>query len=75
MGCTSCERFAKKYNLQFSTDIDPNKSKSKCIFVFGLNRKKKKPVPLVLNGKELPRVESAMHLGHVFHKSGTMEQG
>ena len=69
----TCERFAKKYNLQFSTDPDPNKSKSKCIFVCGLNRKKEKPVPLVLNGKELPWVESALHLGHVFHESGSME--
>ena len=39
----TCERFAKKYNLQFSTDPDPNKSKSKCIFVCGLNRKMEKP--------------------------------
>ena len=61
----TCERFAKKYNLQFSTDPDPNKSKSMCIFVCGLNRKKEKPVPLVLNGKDLPWVESALHLGHL----------
>ena len=50
----TCERFARKYKLKFSTDPDPSKSKSKCIFVCGLNRKKEKPVPLVLNGKDLP---------------------
>ena len=70
----NCERFARKYNLKFSTDPDPSKSKSKCIFVCGLNRKKEKPVPLVLNGKDLPWVESALHLGHVLHESGTMNQ-
>ena len=70
----TCDRFAKKYNLKFSTDPDPSKSKSKCIFVCGLDRKKEKPVPLVLNGKELPWVESALHLGHVLHESGTMNQ-
>ena len=70
----TCERFARKYNLQFSTDPDPSKSKSKCIFVCGLNRKKEEPVPLVLNGKDLPWVESALHLGHVLHESGTMNQ-
>ena len=27
----SCESYAKKHNLVFSTDINPNKSKTKCI--------------------------------------------
>ena len=31
-------------------------------------------VPLVLDGKELPWVESALHLGHVLHESGSMDQ-
>ena len=70
----TCERFAKKFNLKFSTDPDPSKSKSKCIFVCGSSKKKQKPVPLMLNGKELPWVESALHLGHVLHESGSMDQ-
>ena len=32
-----------------------------------------KPVPLKLCGKDLPWVESATHLGHELHESGTME--
>ena len=69
----TCERFAEKNNLQFSTDPDPAKSKSKCILVTGLRKKLEKPVPLVLNGKDLPWVASAAHLGHEFHESGTMD--
>ena len=70
----TCERFARRVNLQFSTDPDPSKSKSKCIFVCGISKRRQKPAPLTLNGKQLPWVESALHLGHVLHESGTMEQ-
>jgi hypothetical protein len=69
-----CQRFAAKNNLQFSTDPNPSKSKTKCIFVCGQAKKAPKPVPLVLDGKELPWVESALHLGHILHESGSMEQ-
>ena len=70
----TCQRFAEKNNLQFSTDPNPTKSKTKCIFVCGQARKTPKPVPLVLDGKDLPWVESALHLGHVLHESGSMDQ-
>ena len=70
----TCQRFARKCNLQFSTDPNPTKSKTKCIFVCGQARKALKPVPLVLDGKDLPWVESALHLGHVLHETGSMEQ-
>ena len=33
----TCQRFARKCNLQFSTDPNPAKSKTKCIFVCGLS--------------------------------------
>ena len=29
---------------------------------------------MVLDGKELPWVDSALHLGHILHESGSMEQ-
>ena len=69
-----CHRFALKYNLQFSTDPKPAKSKTKCIFVCGQAKKLQKPAPLVLDGKDLPWVESAHHLGHILHESGSMDQ-
>ena len=67
------EDFAARYNISFSTDPDPKKSKSKCIFIVGKRRGLAKPSPLVLCGHQLPWVESAVHLGHELHESGTME--
>ena len=70
----TCQRFACKFNLKFSTDPNPAKSKTKCIFVCGQNKKLRKPSPLLLDGKELPWVASAAHLGHTLHETGTMDK-
>ena len=70
----TCQRVAAKYNLQFSTDPNPEKSKTECIFVCGLAKPRKKPDKLILDGKQLPWVESAHHLGHILHQSGTMQK-
>ena len=70
----TCQRFATKFNLMFSTDPNPEKSKTKCIFVCGRSRNLQKPAPLFLDGKVLPWVESAAHLGNVIHESGTMDK-
>ena len=67
------EDFAGRYNISFSTDPDPKKSKSKCIFVVGKRRGLNKPAPLTLCGDQLPWVQSAVHLGHELHESGTMD--
>ena len=67
------EEFASHHNISFSTDPCPSKSKSKCIFVCGKRFRLRKPVPLVLCGNELPWVESATHLGHELHESGSMD--
>ena len=58
-----CENYAMKNNLEFSTDPDPKKSKSKCIFMQGL-KKLPKPANLKLYGVDLPWVKTANHLGH-----------
>ena len=68
-----CENFAARTGLTFSTDPNPNKSKTKCIFVCGRQVGLAKPAPLYLNGKILPWVSSATHLGHEIHESGSME--
>ena len=68
-----CENFAARTGLTFSTDPNPNKSKTKCIFVCGRHVGLAKPAPLYLNGKILPWVSSATHLGHEIHESGSME--
>ena len=67
------EDFAGRYNISFSTDPDPKKSKSKCIFVVGKRRGLSKPAPLTLCGDQLPWVQSAVHLGHELHESGVMD--
>ena len=67
-----CEKYALKHNLQFSTDPNPSKSKSKCIYFTGKLRHVSEPDPLSLFGEELPWVNSAEHLGHTLHKDCTM---
>ena len=69
-----CQRFATKYNFMFSTDPNPVKSKTKCIFVCGKSKNVQRPAPLFLDGKELPWVDSAVHLGNVLHESGSMDK-
>ena len=67
------EDFAREYNIQFSTDPEPHKSKSKCIFMKGRHKNLAKPPELSLCGRLLPWVERACHLGHELHESGSMD--
>ena len=68
-----CQAYAAEHNIMFSTDPNPSKSKTKCIFVCGNKRNLVKPAPLSLCGRELPWVSTATHLGHELHESGSME--
>ena len=65
--------FVKEVGLEFSTDPDPAKSKSKAIFVTGSRKNLDKPAPLLLSGRPLPYVRQATHLGHEFSETGSME--
>ena len=56
-----CQNFAKEHSMQFSTDPDPRKSKTKCLH-FSLHEREMKP--LKLNGDDLPWVKKALHLGN-----------
>ena len=40
---TKCEEYATRHNIFFSTDPDPIKSKTKCIFVCGEKKKLSTP--------------------------------
>ena len=62
MMLSKVEDFAARYNISFSTDPDPKKSKSKCIFVAGKRRGLAKPSPLILCGNSLPWVEGAVQI-------------
>ena len=55
-----CENYAAEHNLRFSTDVNPRKSKTKCM-AFLL--KKHKLRNLKLCGNELPWVDTGKHLG------------
>ena len=66
-----CEEFGARNNLLFSTDTDPDKSKTKCVFMCG-KKKTVKPLPLYLYGRELPWVKTATHLGVELCEDGTM---
>ena len=68
-----CEKYGAEHNLQFSTDPVPAKSKTKSMFFSGKRSRIQYPAPVVLNGKDLPWVETVDHLGHVIHQSLTME--
>ena len=68
-----CEEFALEHNLQFSTDPNPAKSKSKCLYFTGKLKHQTYPEQLMLLGRPLPWVEQADHLGHVLHQSCTMD--
>ena len=69
----TCENFAAENNLKFSTDPNPTKSKTKCIYMCGKMNNVQYPAPLQLYGVDLPWVVSAVHLGHELHQAGTME--
>ena len=43
-----CEQYAKDHNLVFSTDPDPKKSKTKCLYMTGTTRNVMYPVKLRL---------------------------
>lgn len=56
--------FASAHNLEFSTDVNPAKSKTKCIAFNNTSNL----YNMVLNGKSLPWVHSIKHLGNMFEE-------
>ena len=69
-----CEAYAAEHNLVFSTDPEPAKSKSKCMYFCGrLGGRVRYPAPIQLDGKALPWVETADHLGHTIHQLARMD--
>ena len=69
-----CEKYGNDHNLVFSTDPNPSKSKTKCLYFCGRMHNVQFPAPIKLDGKDLPWVTSAEHLGHTLHQMGTMDQ-
>ena len=55
-----CEKYAEDHNLKFSTDVNPNKSKTKCMAYL---HKEHELRNLTLCGNKLPWVKNGKHLG------------
>ena len=67
----NCEKYAEEHNISISSNPDPSKSKSKCIyFTWWRDRK---PGEVVLNHQKLPWVSQVDHLGHIIHESGSQD--
>ena len=69
-----CQQYASEHNLVFSTDPVPAKSKTKCLYFCGRPGPVQYPDQVQLDGKDLPWVESADHLGHTLTQVTNMEK-
>ena len=58
-----CQDFASSHSMQFSTDPNPSKSKTKCM-LFSKVKTADQILNLRLNGDVLPWVDTAKHLGN-----------
>lgn len=62
--------FLEKLGLKISVNhTDPKKSKTKCV-AFGLKRN---PLPILLDGINLPWSDNYKHLGHLVSKDGSLK--
>ena len=61
---TLCEKYAEAKNMKFSTNTDPEKSKTKCVIFTKSQKERKNVLPIILNKKKLPYVDQVKHLGH-----------
>ena len=68
---TICERFAGENILKFSTNVDPKKSKTKCIH---FSKQKPDLAKIELNGDLLPWVDSALHVGNTLERSNSFSK-
>ena len=70
---STCEKYAQEHNLQFSTNINPIKSKTKCMAF--VKRKGLVLKEMVLCNNNLPWVNSIKHLGCVLTNSSDIMSG
>ena len=69
-----CEQFANIYKLKFSTNINVEKSKTKCMIfskrVININDVD----PIILNGMPLPFVTNVKHIGNLLESDNSMQK-
>ena len=67
-----CERYALDNNISFRTNENPAISKTECLYICGDMNRNDYPAAIKLNGKDLPFVKTATHLGHELSQDGSM---
>ena len=60
-------------NLKFGTNVDPVKSKTKCIVFSRKLKPESQPKKVTLNGDLLPWVPQVKHLGHMLQADNNMK--
>ena len=68
-----CHDFAASKNLKFSTNVDPNKSKTKCLVFSKKAKDRENILPILLNGDPLPWVSQVKHLGSTLQLDNSMK--
>ena len=64
-----CQNFANKYNLKFSTNLVPAKSKTKCIVFSSETSDRQNLPPIRLGNVSLPWVQDLKHLGNTLQSN------
>ena len=68
-----CEDYAKQFNFTFSTNIDPEKSKTKCIIFSPKENTRIGIDKVILNGNPLPWVTEVNHLGNLLQSDNSFK--
>ena len=69
-----CSRFMSKKSLKFSTNVNPAKSKTKCIIFSTKAKECMNVLPVKLNGTNLPWVTEVKHLGNILESDNSMKK-
>ena len=69
-----CSDFMKVKKLKFSTNVDPRKSKTKCVIFSKKAKDRQNVAPVKLNGDDLPWVEEVKHLGNLLECNNSMKR-
>ena len=67
-----CQEFAASRNLKFDTNVNPMKSKTKCI-LFTKKKTAAQIAKIKLDGDLLPWVDQIKHLGHILQADSSMK--
>jgi len=70
---SECEEYAEKFNFTFSTNIDPVKSKTKCIIFSSKENTRIGIDKIKLNGTPLPWENEVNHLGNLLQSENNFK--